>query len=336
MANVFVTGATGFLGSHIVDQLLSQGHKVSVSARSESKAADLASRYKDQISSKQLSTAVIEDMYDPNSFRSALQGIDGVIHVASPLPNVKGSSDLAAEIVYPAIKMTETILVASHQAGIKRLVLTSSFAAVRDPTKGGVIRDYTYSAKDWNPMGMKDLKNGEAHKAYGISKTLAEKAAWDYKESKQPAFDLVVVNPPVIFGPILGKVDIANLNASTAELWQLIDKDSIPVTRLPIYIDVRDAASVHIAALTVPEAKGKRFTIAGPGLWHHQAMADFLRQEFPDQAHRIPVGKPGSDLPPPIAKYDSAEAEKVLGLTFRSWTDSVKDVFPQLFAAEKK
>ena len=173
---------------------------------------------------------------------------------------------------------------AATKAGIKRVVITSSFASVLNPKEGGGHRDYTYTDKDWNPLGEADaLKPGTpAQVVYMVSKTMAEQAAWDYQKSN-PELEVVTILPPRVYGPgnVSDPVSTSSaphqphnlqqainnsdsINTSSNVIYQLVTgNNSEPNTPVPQFIDVRDVGLAHVKALTVPKAANHRFLIYG-------------------------------------------------------------------------
>lgn len=197
-SSILLTGSSGFIGGHVLKVLLERGHTVKVSIRDESKASHILKQNEQAHKTGKLSYTVISDMYKADNFIPALVGIETIVHVASPFPQYDGRiKDLEKEIIDPAITMTKAVLEAASKSSINRVVITSSFAAINNNAAGGAFRDYTYSEKDWNPITLEQAK-GNQKMIYPLSKVLAEKSAWNYMEETKPAFDLVVLNPPMV------------------------------------------------------------------------------------------------------------------------------------------
>lgn len=195
-SKIFLTGATGFIGAHVLQALLKRGHSVRVSIRAESKASYILENHAEAYKQGRLSYVVISDMYNAESFVSALEDMDAIVHVASPFPQYDGRvKNVEKEIINPAIEMTTAILQAASATLIKRVVVTSSFAAIMKPS--GVFCDYTFSEKDWNPIAMEQATQHQAL-AYQLSKTMSEKRAWQFVSEENPSFDLVTLNPPMV------------------------------------------------------------------------------------------------------------------------------------------
>jgi nucleoside-diphosphate-sugar epimerase len=143
--------------------------------------------------------------------------------------------------------------VKKHSPSVKRVVITSSFASVLDPTKG-LRPGYTYSEKDWNPVTTqqaKDMKSSVV--AYLVSKTIAERAAWDFVEKEKPSFSLVTLCPPMVYGPVASEFDsMAKLNQSSADIYRLFNgsEKSVPEDAFPAEADVRDRKFLDVQRLT--------------------------------------------------------------------------------------
>lgn len=158
-------------------------------------------------------------------------------------------------------------------------------------------------------------------------------------EKNKPSFDLVALNPAWVFGPHAVPLDSLNhLNQSTGALWALVDKDAIPPPDFMGFVDSRDNAKAHIAAIETQEAGGQRFILAQH--FDYQSVVDAVRDELPKYASRFPKGRPGAGWEQvknkEVYKIDASKAERVLGLEYTSLAQSMKDSYLELFNAEKK
>ncbi len=219
-SHVLVTGGSGFIAIWTVYQLLERGHKVRATVRSDDKGQylqDVFKKYRDK-----LSYVIAEDLEKEGAFDEAVQGVDAVLHTASPFHfNIEG--DPKRTLINPAVNGTRNVLSSIHKHGkdVKRVVITSSFAAILDSTRQGHI---VYTEKDWNISSVENVekkgKDQEGPDAYRASKTMAERAAWEFVETHKPSWDLVTVNPPLVFGPIIHQVNSAEkLNTSVGFVW---------------------------------------------------------------------------------------------------------------------
>ncbi|MFG1925170.1 SDR family oxidoreductase [Cryptosporangium sp. NPDC048952] len=261
MARVLVTGGSGFVGSHTIRRLLADGHAVRATVRS-SRPAPLPVE------------TVVADLTSDDGWADAVDGCEYVLHVASPFPAVEPEDE--NEVIVPARDGALRVLRAAHAAGVRRTVLTSSFAAIG---YSGVF-DRPYDENDWtNPA--------DPLPAYVRSKTIAERTAWDY--AAEAGLDLVVINPTGIFGPVLG----SGLSASVAQVKAMLDgtMPAVPKASFGV-VDVRDVADAHVLAMTTPEAGGHRFLATTEAL-SYLDVANILRRRYPD----APLPRPRTRRP---------------------------------------
>lgn len=265
---VLVTGGSGFLGSHTIVALLDRGYRVRATVRPgrESTVRALVGLGAD--SGERLSFAVT-DLNSDQGWDEAMAGCHGVIHVASPFFQVPARRE--NELIVPAREGTLRVLRAARNAGVKRVVLTSSSEAVVH----GRAPDRPYTEEDWsNPdHGMS---------SYGKSKVLAERAAWEFV-SREGGPELAVVNPVGIYGPPLG----TELSTSVDILAQML---AGRVPRLPQMgfdvVDVRDVADLHVRTLEGPGAAGQRF-LATAGTTSLVEIARLLKKRLGPGASRV-------------------------------------------------
>jgi len=244
---VLVTGGSGFIGSHVVHRLLKQGYTVRTTVRSLSKSDQVRKQVlpDDPTASDRLSFYAADLMKD-EGWTEAVKGCDYVLHVASPFPLSSPKDE--NELIRPAVDGTLRVLNAAAEANVKRVVVTSSFAAIG---YGHTNRDVTLDETMWTDV------NGEGVGAYVKSKTLAEKAAWDFI-AKHPSLELSVVNPVAVFGPLLPGT--STVGSSVSIVQQIVSGKLPAAPKITIgAVDVRDVADMHIIAMTKPEAAGKRF-----------------------------------------------------------------------------
>ncbi|GAB6018891.1 hypothetical protein CHUAL_000549 [Chamberlinius hualienensis] len=276
-ALILVTGANGYIASHVIQLLQKEGYKVRGSVRDlkeESKTQWLKQLCPDAKHELELVEA---DLLKEDGWAAAVKDCQFVIHTASPFPNqnVTNSED---ELFKPAVEGTKLVLKAcSESKTVQRVVLTSSITAVHGDINSE--ENKVYTEEDWTNPESPSLDN------YAKSKTLAEKAAWDFvKELKDDEkFELVVINPGLVLGPVLGK----NPGTSVEIIKRMIDRGmpAIPKANFTI-CDVRDVALAHYKALTLPEAVGHRHIIATQNLWMKE-MAQTLAKEFRPQGYSV-------------------------------------------------
>ena len=243
------------------------------------------------------------------------------------------------QLLDPAIIGTTGILksIKAFAPSVKRVVITSSFAAIINPFKG-LNPGHTYSEADWNPLTLEDaLKDSSA--GYRASKTFAEKAAWDFVKNESPNFDVATVNPPLVFGPIVHYLNsLSALNTSNERVRDAIQgkwKDGVAPSGVYLWVDVRDVAAAHVEAAERPEAGGKRFFTTA-GYFSNSEVNKILRDNFPEYKDVLP--EPGSELtkagdkPAELYSYDNNRTIDVLGIKYISLEQSVKDLVKSLQA----
>ncbi len=290
---VLVTGASGFIAGHCVRELLENGYKVRGTVRSL-KAAGKTAHLTALADSLGGSLEFVEaDLSRDDGWKQAVTGCDYVLHVASPFPlEVPKHED---DLIRPAVDGTTRVLKACAQSGtVKRVVQTSSVAAVAF----GHDKDATevYSEKDWS--------NADNCDPYPKSKTLAEKAAWDFVKAlpADKRFELAVINPGFVLGPVMN----ADAGTSVEIICKLLKRDMPACPRIGFApVDVRDIAIAHRLAMEQPAAAGNRYICAGDHLWVED-MAKILADEFNPRGYRVPTGR----LPYPVmwlaARFDKA------------------------------
>ena len=248
MKKVLVTGASGFIAEHCIIELLKNGYSVKGSLRSVNREQEVRDAIKTGANDENLEFCKL-DLLEDDGWEDAMWDCDYLMHVASPFV-IEDPKD-ENELIKPAKEGTLRALNAAKKAGIKRVVLTSSVATVNLLMMSGT-SDHT----TWTDINSKYVT------PYQKSKTIAEKAAWDFynNQDSNNKMELAVINPGGVMGPQLGN-DLGG--ASTQIVSQLISGKfpMIPALSFP-FIDVRDVAILHLKAMTTPDADGKRFIAA--------------------------------------------------------------------------
>jgi nucleoside-diphosphate-sugar epimerase len=275
---VLVTGGTGFIGIYCILELLKEGYAVKTTLRSLKRKEEVINLLKEAgIGSFENLSFIEADLTNDLNWNQAVAGCTYVLHVASPFP--AGEPEDANELIIPARDGALRVLKAARDAGVKRVVLTSSFAAIgysQDP------KDHTFTEKDWTDPELTD-------RAYIKSKTIAEKAAWEWISSEGKDIELSVINPVGVFGPALGK----DYSTSIGLVKGILDgqiKETLPFTFG--VVDVRDVAGVHLLAMTHPAAAGERFLATATGTMSLYDVADLIRKERPEYSAHIAGLKP--------------------------------------------
>ena len=255
MSTVLVTGGSGFIASHTILQLLAAGYQVRTTVRNLSREGDVRAMLKNggADAGSRLSF-VAADLMSDGGWPAAVAGCEYVLHIASPFPSSMPKDE--NELIVPAREGALRVLRAARDAGVKRVVMTSSFAAVGYGHPQG---EALFTEKDWTDPSGADVM------PYTKSKTLAERAAWEFIAREGAGLELAVVNPVGVFGPVLGP-DYAT---SILLVEKMMDGALPGVPRMALgVVDVRDVADLHLRAMTNPAAKGERFlAVAGEFMW---------------------------------------------------------------------
>lgn len=287
MSTVLLTGGSGFLGLHTIIQLLEQGHDVRTTVRSLDREPQVRAAVPD---AGDRLTFFAADLLADAGWAEAAAGAEYVLHVASPFP--AGAPDHEDDLIVPARDGTLRVLRAAKDAGVRRVVVTSSFAAIGYGREPG---DHVFTEVDWTDPNA-DIG------AYIKSKAIAERAAWDY--AREVGLELTVVNPTAIFGPVLDD----DHSASIGMVSGLLDGSmagGIPPLAFAV-VDVRDAADLHVRAMTDPAAAGERFLAAGGDSVWLADIARILRDRLGDAAANVPTQALSVDVLRAAAKADPA------------------------------
>jgi nucleoside-diphosphate-sugar epimerase len=250
MSTVLVTGGSGFIGVHALAQLLTAGHEVRATVRSFARVPQVQAMLREAgVPDVGRVRFFAAELGQDAGWREAAAGCQYVLHVASPFP--LEAPRHADELIIPAREGTLRVLRAARSVGVERVVLTSSFAAIG---YGHAPRRTPFDEHDWTELDAR-------LPAYVRSKTLAERAAWDFIAREGGALKLAVVNPVAVFGPVLG----ADFSTSIQLLTAMLAGAMPGLPRLYFgVVDVRDVAALHLCAMTHPAAAGERFlAIAG-------------------------------------------------------------------------
>jgi nucleoside-diphosphate-sugar epimerase len=294
MSPVLVTGGSGYLGAQLIAALLRDGCQVRTTVRSLDREGEVCIAVRRGGADDSGLEVVTAELTADEGWAAAMAGCEEVHHVASPMIH----SDDADEVIIPARDGTLRALRAARDAGARRVVLTSSFAAVGYTPKPGS----EYTEADWTDPDMPGLP------PYPRSKAIAERTAWDFIKHEGGDTELVVVNPTFILGPTL-----TSKAGSSLQLTKAMLDGTMPVVRRQRFgvADVRDVADLHIRAMAAPEAAGKRYLALadGPTISFLQ-MAQILRERLGPLAERVPTEEiPGPEPPRLIIHNDRAKQE---------------------------
>lgn len=325
---VVLTGASGFIAKHIALKLLQEGYHVHATIRSMKRADEVRDAVRPHLDD----ASVIDnhltfgelDLTKDEGWSEALEGADVLMHTASPFPLVQPKDE--DEVIRPAVDGTLRALKAAKAAGVKRVVLTSSMASImeKDTPDNGT----AYTPADWSDV------NSVRINAYSKSKTLAEKAAWDFVEQEAPDMQLTAINPGLVLGPALD----AHYGTSLSLVERVLNsKDPmLPNFGLP-GVDVRDVADMHVNAISNADTVGKRLIASAGFLWFPQ-MAGIVAKAYPDRkivTRRAPnivirlLGLFDKEIKTVVPNLDvhrnidNSETKSVLSMVFRPVEEAV-------------
>ena len=271
---VLVTGGSGYIAGWIIVQLLEQGYRVRTSVRSLSREAAVRNAVAGQIDPEDRLSFSVADLLQDDGWSDAVRGCNYVLHVASPM----GQGEPKADLLRPAREGTIRLLKAAREAGVQRVVLTSSTVAAKRSSKNGEIAQAT-NESTWTDPEEKGL--GE----YARSKTLAERAAWEFAGQTTGTMELTTILPGMVLGPVM-----TGAISGSVELISRMLTGKVPaLPRIGFsVVDVRDLAALHVRAMRAPEAAGQRFLGVGDFLWMAD-MATLLRDNLGQQASKVPT-----------------------------------------------
>ncbi|KAJ6107984.1 NAD dependent epimerase/dehydratase [Penicillium sp. IBT 18751x] len=308
-SHVLLTGANGFVASHILAILINHGYTVTATVRSQEKAEDVIRTHPSW--KNKVNFAIVADFTTAKPFDHLFESpktpFNYVIHTASPLKFQV--SDIQKEMIEPAEKGTTEILKAAHQRGgsaLKRFVLLGSAVSVLNSFEDMSKEGKPYTEKDWNPVTAEQaIDRNDTVLGYNVSKKRAEAAAWTFMKDNTPSFDLAVICPDIIIGPMIhpisGPKSINETNQFAIASFIDGSHKQIEGVTFPFYhfVDVRDVARSHVDALENPSAANQRILLIS-GLITPQLVANSIRKNFPALADRVPEGNPSQILPPGV------------------------------------
>ncbi len=312
MSSVLVTGGSGYVGSHTLVAALRAGYGVRTTVRDLDRCEQVRAMVTEGGAHPSGLEFVVADLTDDAGWAEAVAGCESVLHVASPIPTTQPKD--ANDLVVPARDGTVRVLTAARAGGVRRVVLTSSFAAIGYGRSVG----RPWNEADWT-------EPSETLAAYPLSKVIAERAAWDLVAGGGFP-ELVVLNPTGIFGPLLAPVVASTVSAVAAMLtggMSEAPRQSFGVA------DVREVAEAHVTAIGVAEAAGKRFLLTSPPAISWLGMGEILRDRLGERAAKCPTQEVAGD-PAPANQFDVSRARDLLGWDPRPAADTIVDTADSL------
>ncbi|KAJ7027173.1 NAD-P-binding protein [Mycena alexandri] len=334
---VLVTGINGFIGTYTALAFLDAGYTVRGTARTAAKCADWIAHFPAHKSAYDY--VVIPDLVAPGAFDDAVKGCDIIVHVASPINTPGEKLDNEADFLVPAINGTRNLLHATKlEPRIRRVVFTSTLATAIDPSVHD--RAKVYTEADWNPTTYEVAKaSTQPRFVYGASKTLAERAFWDYVEDEKPTWTAAAILPSAVFDPpIQPLTSLATLNRSVAFLWDIANGKykaglTIPA-RIAFYVSARDVAEAHLRAAERDEANNKRYLLVA-GCWDAPEIVEIISRHFPALRDNLPAPDATSQEPV-LASFDTSKTQSELGIEFMAFEKIVVDTIGEVMALEKQ
>ncbi|KAH0838987.1 oxidoreductase [Fonsecaea pedrosoi] len=352
MPSVLLTGANGFLATHVLKCLVEDAFDVVGTVRSEAKADDVFDAHPEFKS--RLRLAVVSDISAPGAYDKVFERghFDYIIHTAAPVPDGDGT-DFDRDFLGPGAQGNLELLHAAQKycKSLKHFTYTGSMVAVHDVTKpldGRVLK-----STDWNPVSpevARQLQHPGA--SYMISKTLAEKALWDFVKKEKPAFGVSVLSVPLIIGPPLqhlhqNATGKSRFNMSADLFYQTFLKPvsgTVDGSSRPLYIgyiDVRDAAALHVQSIIKGGSENRRLLVASPEPFLAKTVLGILADKFPQLVNRLPsvraaaiVANGEQDEHHPL-KVDDSEAKQLFGgRIYRPLEQTVVDTAKRLLELE--
>ena len=274
MDKVLVTGATGYIGLHCIHQLLNQGYAVNGSVRSPERKEEIFEALQKHNTPTENLNLYTFNLTEDDGWDEGMEGCDYLLHVASPIALENHNEDF---FVKPAVAGVKRAFEFAKKHNVKKVVLTSSVAAIFDTLEEKTYYDET----DWSDPENPSISH------YSKSKALAERAAWDFVKNEGNPFELAVINPALVIGPSLSG-DLGESNKAIA----MVVTGKMPVA-VPLqfgYVDVRDVANAHVLAMQNSNSNGERFALAEKDLWYKD-VAKVLRDNGFDKAptFNVPV-----------------------------------------------
>jgi len=274
MEKVLVTGATGYIGLHCIQQLLNQGYAVNGSVRSPERKDEIFEALQKHNTPTENLNLFTFNLTEDDGWDEGMEGCDYLLHVASPIALENHNEDF---FVKPAVAGVKRAFKYAKKHNVKKVVLTSSVAAIFDTLE----EKTDYDETDWSDPENPSISH------YAKSKTLAEKAAWDFVDNEDNPFELAVINPALVIGSSLSG-DLGESNKAIA----MVTTGKMPVA-VPLqfgYVDVRDVAAAHLLAMQNSNSNGERFALAEKDLWYKD-VAKVLRDNGFDKAptFNVPV-----------------------------------------------
>ncbi len=335
--HVVLTGTTGFIAKHILVALLNGGHRVTATLRSMKRADEVRDAVRPHLEDAGVLDSHLQfaelDLTRDEGWDAAMAGADVLMHTASPFPMAQPKDE--NEVIGPAVDGTLRALKAAAQAGIKRVILTSSMVSVME--KDAPDNGTAFTAADWSDLGWSRIN------PYAKSKTMAEQAAWAFIKSDAPDMDMTTINPGLVVGPALDGHYGTSLRV--VERVLAAKDPMLPYFGLPA-VDVRDVAAMHVEAMAKPQTAGKRLLAVSQFIWFPE-IADIIAKAYPARkvtTRRAPnfvirlLGLFDAEVRAIVPQLgvrrtvDASGTTEALGMTFRPVDAAIRDSAKSILA----
>ncbi|KAF2466761.1 NAD(P)-binding protein [Lindgomyces ingoldianus] len=329
---ILISGVNGYIAARTAKHFLDSGYSVRGTVRKLASAQPLLEdALKDYAEAGKFEVVEVPDITVSGAFDEAVKGVTGIAHMASPVSFFFKDPD---PILHAAINGTRTMLDSALKAGsqLKTVVIISSIAAVKNQSQP----PYTFTEKDWNDFAEAECerlgKETPGPIIYSASKVGAEKMFWKFRDEEKPGFTMTAINPVFVIGPpLLPPKTESAVSETIRSIWTVFSGGPLPVgvPGLTQTVDVRDVAALMLYPIEHPESTNGERYIASSAVGGAQAMADILREVFPDARGRIVEGTPGEGYKKDftvdkekITDINSSKAKTLLG----GWTGYEKSV----------
>lgn len=307
MSKFVITDSSSFIGQHVLNELLQNGYQVRADLRSQEQITSFKIFFKSNRNYDNVEFVLIRELDDSSALIPYLQGIELIVHVASPTPH-PGIENVTRDIIEPAIKITNSVLFAAKKIPtIRRVVITSSLSNVmRTDDNSTVVNEDSWSDAE----STHDYSGCNPYEAYIASKAIVEKKVWKFVETEKPSFDIITLLMTYVFGDVLIKSD-NKPSGTNALLWGTL-KNGAQGGMMEQTVHVRDVADAHLRSLNAFVEGNQRFIIANDSTNFENAF-ELVKKEFPNETWNF-----GNIISTNVT-YDNRKAKEVLGIKYRSF-----------------
>lgn len=326
---VILTGATGYVGQHILGELLDSRYKVIAIVRSQKSSDTLSKLFKQN---PNLEFEIVEQLDKPHALDKVLEKHqEAATFISTAAVVTFQAEDYERDVINPAIDLVKNIFssIKDHAPQINRVILTSSSASVVGLDKAFAY-DAEYSDNDWSPL-TREMSTLDGTMAYFASKKLAEEEAWKFIKEEKPKFDLVAIMPALVLGPVRFSSELSNgkfpsTSGMIGGLLHLKPDDAIPPMTAGA-VDVRDVARLHVDVIASESASNQRILVESDKITNDNIIQTII-DNFPTYKNKLPTPNPVSHSK--FVKPNDERSRKIIGFSLRPLKDSVVDLIKQI------